>query len=91
MAFIFGKQKTPKEILREHQRNLNRSIREIEKETNNLKNQEKKIIIDIKKNAKDGQMVFFFKFSFFFSFLISILNLSQKLFCRVQLKLWQKI
>jgi len=56
MAFIFGKQKTPKEILREHQRNLNRSIREIEKETNNLKNQEKKIIIDIKKNAKDGQM-----------------------------------
>ncbi|EGC39387.1 hypothetical protein DICPUDRAFT_45207 [Dictyostelium purpureum] len=54
--FLFGKQKTPKEILRENQRALNKSMREIDRERVNLQNQEKKIILDIKKMAKQGQM-----------------------------------
>ncbi|KAM9987447.1 hypothetical protein ACTFIV_006299 [Dictyostelium citrinum] len=54
--FLFGKQKTPKEVLRENQRNLNKSMREIDRERVNLQNQEKKIILDIKKMAKQGQM-----------------------------------
>ncbi|KYQ92408.1 SNF7 family protein [Tieghemostelium lacteum] len=54
--FLFGKQKTPKEVLRENQRDLNKSMREIDRERMNLQNQEKKIIMDIKKMAKQGQM-----------------------------------
>ncbi|KAF2076018.1 hypothetical protein CYY_002678 [Polysphondylium violaceum] len=54
--FLFGKTKTPKEVLRENQRSLNKSMREIDRERVNLQNQEKKIIIDIKKMAKQGQM-----------------------------------
>jgi len=45
-----------KEVLREHQRSINRSIRDIDRERTNLQNQEKKIIVDIKKLAKQGQM-----------------------------------
>eukprot|EP01114_Cavostelium_apophysatum_P011197 TRINITY_DN253_c0_g1_i1.p1 TRINITY_DN253_c0_g1~~TRINITY_DN253_c0_g1_i1.p1 ORF type:complete len:211 (+),score=79.08 TRINITY_DN253_c0_g1_i1:120-752(+) len=56
MSFLFGKKKTIKEILREHQRNLNRSIREIDRERTALQNQEKKITIEMKKLAKQGQM-----------------------------------
>jgi len=56
MAFLFGKQKTAKEILREHQRSINRAIRDIERERTGLQNQEKKIIMEIKKAAKQGQM-----------------------------------
>jgi len=56
MAFLFGKKKTLKEILREHQRNLNRSIREIDRERVGLQNQEKKITVEMKKLAKQGQM-----------------------------------
>jgi len=56
MSFLFGKKKTVKEILREHQRNLNRSIREIDRERTALQNQEKKITIEMKKLAKQGQM-----------------------------------
>eukprot|EP00027_Filamoeba_sp_ATCC50430_P003178 CAMPEP_0168556858 /NCGR_PEP_ID=MMETSP0413-20121227/9111_1 /TAXON_ID=136452 /ORGANISM="Filamoeba nolandi, Strain NC-AS-23-1" /LENGTH=214 /DNA_ID=CAMNT_0008587841 /DNA_START=75 /DNA_END=719 /DNA_ORIENTATION=- len=56
MSFLFGKQKTVKEVLREHQRNINRSIREIDRERTGLQNQEKKIIIEMKKLAKEGQM-----------------------------------
>ncbi|KAM9953623.1 hypothetical protein ACTFIW_006996 [Dictyostelium discoideum] len=54
--FLFGKQKTPKEVLRENQRNLTKSMREIDRERVSLQNQEKKIILDIKKMAKQGQM-----------------------------------
>jgi len=50
------RKKTVKEILREHQRNLNRSIREIDRERTALQNQEKKITIEMKKLAKQGQM-----------------------------------
>lgn len=37
---------------------LDKSIREIEKERQGLQSQEKKLIAEIKKNAKQGQMVF---------------------------------
>jgi len=56
MAFLFGKQKTPREVIRENQRLLNRSVREIERERAGLQQQEKKIIVEIKKSAKQGQM-----------------------------------
>ena len=45
------------EMLREHKRNLDRSIREIDRERTGLQNQEKKIIVEMKKLAKQGQMV----------------------------------
>lgn len=56
MDFLFGKKKTLKEVLREHQRSLNRSIREIDRERTALQNQEKKITVEMKKLAKQGQM-----------------------------------
>ncbi len=47
------------EILREHQRNINRAMREIERERVGLQTQEKKITMEMKKLAKQGQMVCF--------------------------------
>jgi len=51
-----GKTKTPAEMMREYKRNVDRSVREIEREKTKLQQQEKKVIADIKKAAKDGQM-----------------------------------
>mgnify|MGYP000341313979 FL=1 len=45
------------EILRENKRMLDRSIRDIERERTNLQAQEKKLILEIKKTAKQNQMV----------------------------------
>ncbi|XP_014508279.1 vacuolar protein sorting-associated protein 2 homolog 1 [Vigna radiata var. radiata] len=56
MSFIFGKRKTPAEIVRENKRMLDKSIREIERERQVLQSQEKKLILEIKKSAKQGQM-----------------------------------
>ncbi|CAL9134846.1 unnamed protein product [Musa textilis] len=56
MSFIFGKRKTPAELLRENKRMLDKSIREIERERQGLQTQEKKLIAEIKKTAKQGQM-----------------------------------
>ncbi|XP_078435669.1 SNF7 family protein isoform X2 [Wolffia australiana] len=56
MSFLFGKKKTPAEILRENKRMLDKSIREIERERQGLQNQEKRLIVEIKKTAKQGQM-----------------------------------
>ncbi|KAF3795692.1 Vacuolar sorting-associated protein [Nymphaea thermarum] len=56
MSFLFGKKKTPAEILRENKRMLDKSIREIERERQGLQAQEKKLITEIKKTAKQGQM-----------------------------------
>lgn len=44
-------------MLRENQRLLNRAMRELDRERQKLEQQEKKIIADIKKMAKQGQMV----------------------------------
>ncbi len=57
MDFLFGKRKTPEEMLRQNQRALNRAMRDLDKERQRLEQQEKKIIADIKKMAKQGQMV----------------------------------
>ncbi|KAL9257379.1 Vacuolar protein sorting-associated protein 2 homolog 1-like protein [Drosera capensis] len=56
MSFIFSKRKKPAELLRENKRMLDRSIREIERERQGLQAQEKKLIAEIKKSAKQGQM-----------------------------------
>ena len=57
MSWLFGKRKTASEMLRENQRLLKRTIRDLDRERMNMEKQEKKIIADIKKMAKDGQMV----------------------------------
>ena len=45
------------EIVREHQRAINKSIREMDREKMRLEQEEQKIIREIKKMAKEGQMV----------------------------------
>uniref|UniRef100_A0A5S6Q9B1 Charged multivesicular body protein 2a n=1 Tax=Trichuris muris TaxID=70415 RepID=A0A5S6Q9B1_TRIMR len=56
MEFLFGKRRTPQEMLRQNQRVLNRAMRDLDRERGQLEGQEKKIIADIKKMAKMGQM-----------------------------------
>ena len=47
---------TQAERLRKHQRALEKTQRELDRERIKLENQEKKLIVDIKKSAKAGQM-----------------------------------
>nr|CDP95331.1 BMA-VPS-2 [Brugia malayi] len=56
MDFLFGRKKTPAEMLRQNQRALNKAMRELDRERSRLEMQEKKIIADIKKMAKMNQM-----------------------------------
>ncbi|VVA98381.1 unnamed protein product [Arabis nemorensis] len=56
MKLIFWKRKTPAELLRQNKRMLDRSIREIERERQSLQTQEKILIAQIKKIAKQGKM-----------------------------------
>ncbi|CAL8382231.1 unnamed protein product [Gadus morhua 'NCC'] len=56
MDFLFGSRKTPEQMLKQNQRALNRAMRDLDKERQKLEQQEKKIIADIKKMAKQGQM-----------------------------------
>eukprot|EP00039_Didymoeca_costata_P013437 m.203975 g.203975 ORF g.203975 m.203975 type:complete len:211 (+) comp15769_c0_seq1:159-791(+) len=55
MEWLFGRKKTPAEMLRESQRALKKSMRELDRERVALERQEKKVIDDIKKSAKAGQ------------------------------------
>jgi charged multivesicular body protein 2A len=48
---------TPAERLRQHQRSLAKAQRELDRERTKLEQQEKKLVADIKKSAKAGQMV----------------------------------
>lgn len=48
MEWLFGKRKTPQEMLKENQRALNKSMRELNRESNRMEMQEKKTIADIK-------------------------------------------
>jgi Snf7 len=48
---------TPAERLRQHQRSLAKAQRELDRERTKLEQQEKKLIADIKKSAKAGQLV----------------------------------
>lgn len=57
MSWLFGRKKTPQEMLRQNQRALNKAMRDLDRERQHMEQQEKKIIMDIKKMAKQGQMV----------------------------------
>merc|ERR1712014_12533 len=50
------KPKTPAELIRENKRMIDRAIREMDRERVKMEQQEKKVIADIKKTAKTGQM-----------------------------------
>jgi len=56
MEWLFGKKKTPEELLRQNQRALTKAVRELDRERTKMEQQEKKLIMDIKKAAKDNQM-----------------------------------
>uniref|UniRef100_A0A915HS42 Charged multivesicular body protein 2a n=1 Tax=Romanomermis culicivorax TaxID=13658 RepID=A0A915HS42_ROMCU len=56
MEFLFGRRKTPQEMLRQNQRALNKAMRDLDRERTHLEQQEKKVIADIKMMAKKGQM-----------------------------------
>lgn len=56
MEWLFGKKKTPAEMLRENKRMLDKAIRELDRERIGLQNQEKKTVAEIKKMAKEGHM-----------------------------------
>lgn len=56
MDALFGRRKTPEQMLRENQRLLNRAIRDLDRERSRMEQQEKRVIADIKKMAKAGQM-----------------------------------
>ena len=54
---LFGRSVTPAERLRQHQRALTKTQRELDRERTKLEQSEKKLIMDIKKSAKSGQLV----------------------------------
>lgn len=56
MSWLFGKRKTPAELLRENKRMIDRAIRDLDRERMGLQAQEKKTVGEIKKMAKEGQM-----------------------------------
>ena len=56
MGNILGKEKPLKEVLRENKRMITRAVRELDREKTGLEREEKRLIMDIKKAAKDGQM-----------------------------------
>ncbi|ORX36459.1 Snf7-domain-containing protein [Kockovaella imperatae] len=53
---LFGRSMTPAERLRKHQSSIQKAVRELERERAKLEGQEKKTMMDIKKNAKNGNM-----------------------------------
>lgn len=56
LEWLFGRKKTPQEMLRQNQRALNKAMRDLDRERQKMEQQEKKVIADIKKMAKQGQM-----------------------------------
>mmetsp|Transcript_19646 Transcript_19646/g.21949 ORF Transcript_19646/g.21949 Transcript_19646/m.21949 type:complete len:233 (-) Transcript_19646:211-909(-) len=56
MGNLLGKEKPLKEVLRENKRMITRAIRELDREKTALEREEKSLMIQIKKAAKDGQM-----------------------------------
>lgn len=56
MDLLFGRRKSPAELLRQHQRSLQKAQRELDRERTKLEQQEKKLITEIKKSAKNSQM-----------------------------------
>ncbi|XP_048768733.1 charged multivesicular body protein 2a-like [Ostrea edulis] len=56
LEWLFGRKKTPEEMLRQNQRALNKAMRDLDRERSKMEQQEKKVIADIKNMAKKGQM-----------------------------------
>lgn len=56
MEWLFGKKMTPDEMMRKNQRALNKAMRDLDREKMKMEQQEKKVIADIKKLAKEGQI-----------------------------------
>ena len=56
MDWLFGKKKTPQELLRQNQRALKKAMRELDREKHQLEQQEVKTKNEIRKMAKMGQM-----------------------------------
>uniref|UniRef100_A0A7S3K1A5 Uncharacterized protein n=1 Tax=Aureoumbra lagunensis TaxID=44058 RepID=A0A7S3K1A5_9STRA len=56
MGNAWGRQVPLKEVLRKNKREIQKAIRELDKERGNLEKQEQKLIADIRKFAKEGQM-----------------------------------
>ena len=56
MEALFGKGKTPAQRLKEYQRSIKKSVREMDREKNALERNEKKLMADIKKEAKEGRV-----------------------------------
>ena len=54
--WAFGKKLTPQERLRKNQRALEKTQRELTRETAKLQQQEKRLMLEIKKSAKQGQI-----------------------------------
>eukprot|EP01062_Namystynia_karyoxenos_P021942 TRINITY_DN18386_c0_g1_i1.p1 TRINITY_DN18386_c0_g1~~TRINITY_DN18386_c0_g1_i1.p1 ORF type:complete len:244 (+),score=136.60 TRINITY_DN18386_c0_g1_i1:88-732(+) len=52
---LFGKKKTPEEMMREYKRSIDRTCRDLDRERMKMEGQEKKLIADMKKQAKQGQ------------------------------------
>ena len=57
MAFLFAKPVTAAEQLKKHKREIDRAIRDLERERSKLQMQEKKIIAEIRKAAAQNQQV----------------------------------
>ena len=55
MEGLFGSSKTPAEKMKEYQRSIKKSCREMDRERTTLERQEKKLMADIKKEAKAGR------------------------------------
>ena len=55
MEALFGSSKTPAEKMKEYQRSMKKSIREMDRERAGLERREKKLMTDIKKEAKAGR------------------------------------
>ena len=56
MEWLFGRKKTPEEMMKENQRLLRRAMRDLDRERTSLERQEKKTMMDIKKAARAGQV-----------------------------------
>ena len=80
------KRKTPEQLLRENQRLLNRAIRDLDRERTKMEAQEKKVIMDIKKMAKAGQMDAVRVIKSFHDFYVIFFKKFQKII----IFLWQK-
>ncbi|KAJ9470807.1 Charged multivesicular body protein 2a-like protein 2 [Diplonema papillatum] len=56
LSGVFGKKKTPQEKMREYKRQIDRTVRELERERTKMQNSEKKLVAEMRKMAKQNQM-----------------------------------